>query len=241
LVFFQKNSTSDLKTLFHLISKMQTILIDHREHPKIKKELIKHELDIKEKQLGIADYIIRTKDFNGKILRVGIEKKTKQDFLNSIIDKRLIKQLIELKENFDIPLLILEGSENIYSIRNFHPNSIRGMLASIAIDFQVPILQTRNFRDTASLIAIIAKRLEKSRYHPSLLKKPKPLTLKQQQEFLIETLPGIGPTLSKSLLKKFKTIKKIINTHPKRLQKIKKIGPKKAEKLHKLINEKYKD
>lgn len=220
---------------------MPTIIIDHREHPKIKKEFIKHNLEIKEKQLGIADYIIRTKDHNGKIIKVGIEKKTKQDFLNSIIDKRIIKQLISLKENFDIPLLILEGSENIYSLRNFHPNSIRGMLASIAIDFQIPILQTRNFRDTASLITVIANRLEKSYYHPSLLKKPKPLTLKQQQEFLIETLPGIGPTLSKSLLKKFKTIKKIINASPEKLQKIEKIGPKKAEEITKLIKEIYKE
>ena len=87
-----------------------------------------------------------------------------------------------LKKQYDIALLILEGTENMYEIRNFHPNAIRGMLASIAIDFQVPILQTRNYRDTANLLAIIAKRLEKTRSLPSLLKKRKPTTQKQQQE-----------------------------------------------------------
>ena len=60
-----------------------------------------------------------------------------------------------------LPLLIIEGSENIYSLRNFHPNSIRGMLASIAIDFQIPILFTRNIKDTAALLTIIVQRLEK--------------------------------------------------------------------------------
>ena len=164
---------------------------------------------------------------------------TTNDFLNSIIDKRLITQLIDLKKHFDLTLLIIEGTENIYEIRNFHPNSIRGMLASIAIDFQVPILYTRNYRDTANLLAIIAKRLEKPRSLPSLLKKRKPLTLKQQQEFIIESLPGIGPILSKSLLKKFKTIKNIINAEEKNLQKVKKLGPKKINNIKKVLEGSY--
>jgi len=216
------------------------VIVDHRERSSgIKKELIKQGIEVIEKQLPYADFIIKTKDLNNNILNVGIEKKTINDFLNSIIDKRLINQIMELKKNFDISLLIIEGTENIYEIRNFHPNSIRGMLASIAIDFQTPILYTRNHRDTANLLAIIAKRLEKPRSLPSLLKKRKQLTLKQQQEFIIESLPGIGPTISKSLLQEFKTIKNIINAEKEHLQKIPKLGPKKVENIKKVLEEKY--
>ena len=187
---------------------MPKIFLDNRERSSgIKKELIKRDIEVIEKQLVIADFVIKTKNLNGDIITVGIERKTINDFLNSIIDKRIITQLIDLKKHFDTPLLIIEGTENIYEIRNFHPNSIRGMLASIAIDFQIPMLHTRNYKDTANLLTIIANRLEKSRSLPSLLKKRKPLTLKQQQEYIIESFPGIGPTLSKSLLKKFKSIK----------------------------------
>ena len=216
------------------------IILDHRERNSgIKKELIKQGLEVIEKQLVHADFIIRTMDLNKNILTVGIEKKTINDFLNSIIDKRLINQIIELKKNFDIPLLIIEGTENIYELRNFHPNSIRGMLASIAIDFQTPILHTRNHRDTANLLAIIAKRLEKPRSLPSLLKKRKPLTLKQQQEFIIETLPGVGPLISKNLLKKFSTIKNIVNADKEDLTKVEKIGKIKAEQIKKILEERY--
>ena len=95
-------------------------------------------IDVEEKELKIGDYILQTKDLNGKILNVGIERKTIQDFLNSIIDKRIINQLIILKKQFDISLLIIEGEENVYEIRNFHPNAIRGVLARIAIGFQTP-------------------------------------------------------------------------------------------------------
>lgn len=219
---------------------MPKIFVDHRERSSgVIKELIKREIEVIEKQLILADFVIKTKNLNGEILTVGVERKTINDFLNSIIDKRIISQLINLKKHFDTPLLILEGEENIYQIRNFHPNAIRGMLASIAIDFNIPILHTRNNKDTANLLAIIAKRLEKPRSLPSLLKKRKPLTLEQQQEFLIESLPGIGPTISKSLLNRFKTIKKIINATEEELKEVEKIGPKKIENLKKVLENRY--
>ena len=219
---------------------MQIIIVDQRERSSgIVKELIKKDIKIEIRQLVIADFVIQTKDSESKIIDVGIERKTTNDFLNSIIDKRLITQLIALKENFQLPLLIIEGSENIYSLRNFHPNSIRGMLASIAIDFQIPILFTRNIKDTAALLAIIVQRLEKPIKNISLLKKRKPLTLKERQEYLIESLPGIGPTLSKSLLKRFKTVKRVINAKENRLIKTKKLGPKKIEEIKKVVESEY--
>ncbi|MBS3151434.1 hypothetical protein J4443_03595 [Candidatus Woesearchaeota archaeon] len=218
------------------------ILLDNRERSSgIKKELIKQGLEVFEQQLTSADFIIKTKTLDGRILTLGIEKKTINDFLNSIIDKRIISQLIEMKRHFDLPILIIEGTENIYAVRNFHPNSIRGMLASIVIDFQTPILYTRNIRDTANLLAVIARRLEKPRSLPSLLKKRKPLTLKQQQEFLIESLPGIGPQISRSLLTRFGTIKNLVNAKEEELMQIEKIGKIKASQIKKVLEENYKE
>jgi len=216
------------------------VLLDYRERNSgIKKELIKQGLEVIEQQLVSADFVIKTKTLDGKILTIGIEKKTINDFLNSIIDKRIISQLMEMKRHFDLSLLIIEGTENIYEIRNFHPNSIRGIMASIAIDFQIPMLQTRNHRDTANLLAVIARRLEKPRSLPNLLKKRKPLTLKQQQEFIVESLPGIGPQISKRLLEKFKTIEKLINASEKELIEVDKIGKIKAKHLKKLFERNY--
>ena len=219
---------------------MARIVIDHRERRSgIIKELAKRDIDVEVKQLIAADFIIETKDKNGIIHNVGIEKKTQSDFLNSIIDKRIISQLIALKENFSIPLIIIEGSDNIYMLRNFHPNAIRGMLAAIAIDFQVPIIHTKNYRDTASLLEIIARRLETPKKHFSLLKKKKPASLKEQQEYLVESLPGVGSTLAKSLLKKFKSVKKVMNAKDDKLKKVDKIGKKKAEEIKRVLESTY--
>ena len=219
---------------------MARIIVDHRERSSgIIKELAKRKLDVEVKQLIAADFIIETKDKDGVIHNVGIEKKTQSDFINSIIDKRLTNQLIQLKEQFSIPLLVIEGSQNIYTLRNFHPNAIRGMLAAIAIDFQIPIIYTKNYRDTTSLLEIIAKRLDVPKRHFSLLKKKKPISLKEQQEYLVESLPGVGALLAKSLLKKFKSVKKVMNASEKRLQSIEKIGKKKAKTIKETIDEEY--
>lgn len=219
---------------------MTKIIIDYRErHSGIIPELAKRGLEVEVKQLIAADFVVQTKDNNGVIHNVGIEKKTQSDFLNSIIDKRIIAQLMTLKENFAVPLLVIEGEENIYMLRNFHPNAIRGMLAAIAIDFQIPILHTKNFRDTAALLEVIAKRLEKPPRTLSLLAKRKPITTKEQQEYIIEALPTVGPTLAKSLLKKFKSIRKIANASEKQLQEVEKIGKKKAQEIKKVLTSLY--
>ncbi|MBS3108555.1 hypothetical protein J4409_01660 [Candidatus Woesearchaeota archaeon] len=216
------------------------VIIDYRERKSgIIRELAKHDIEVDEKQLLIGDFIIQTKDKDNNTINLCIEKKTQEDFLNSIIDRRLLKQLIDMKEHFQNQLLIIEGSKNLYSMRNFHPNAIRGILATISVDLKIPIITTRAVADTAAFIATITKRLEKPRSEISILKKRKPLTLKEQQEFIIESLPGIGPTLSKSLLQEFKSIKNIINAKEKDLKNIDKIGNKKAKGILNLIHQKY--
>jgi len=218
---------------------MPKIIIDHREDKNLVKELIKEGLSIEKKQLEIADIVIQTKNLQNKEQTVGIERKTTNDLLNSIIDKRLLNQLMILKENFDVPLLIMEGESNIYKLRNFHPNSIRGMISTIAIDFQIPIIHTQNHRDTAKYISLISKRLEKTRKPLSLLPKRKPLTPEEKQQYVLESFPGIGPTIAGSIRKKFSSIKDFINATEKEMQKVEKLGKIKSKEIKRLVEEKF--
>jgi Fanconi anemia group M protein len=218
------------------------IIVDHREKASgIITELAKRGFDVEVKQLVTADYVVESKDRQGNIVTVGIERKVQSDFLNSIIDRRIIEQLMYLKENFTVPLLVIEGSENIYTLRNFHPNAVRGMLASIAIDFQIPIIHTKSPKDTVALLEVIAKRLEKPKSHPSLLSKRKPASLQEQQEYLVESLPMIGPQMARTLLKTFGSVKNIVNADEKDLLKIDKMGKKKVEKVKEVLNKLYEE
>ncbi|MBS3146336.1 hypothetical protein J4471_01420 [Candidatus Woesearchaeota archaeon] len=212
---------------------MNQILIDHRERNiDIIKELEKENIPIKFTNLNYADFVINN---------IGIERKTKQDFLNSIMDKRILLQVKGLKDSFDKPIFIIEGQENIYSIRDFHPNSIRGMISSIIIDSNIPIIYTESPRDTASFLKIIYLRLDKEKSEVTLINKKIFFETYRQQEFIIQSLPGVGLNLSKALLSEFKTIKGIVNADEKELMIVDKIGKIKAKNIKNILNTLYKE
>ena len=210
-----------------------SIIADYREKASgVIKECIALGAAITLKQLESADYILSD--------RIGVEFKTQEDFVDSLLDGRILKQMRGLRENFPRPLLIVEGERDIYTIRNVHPNAIRGLLGSVAIDFAIPIIYTRNFRDTAAMLFSIAKReqldLDKS---ISLHGDRKPITHKELQEFIVSTLPNVGTKLAIELLKKFKSIKGIMNATEEELKEIALIGDVKAKKIKEIIERVY--
>ena len=73
----------------------------------------------------------------------------------------------------------------------------------------------------------------------SLHQERKPITLREQQEYIISSLPGVGPTLSKPLLEHFGSVKKVINADETELKKIEKIGEKKSKEIKNITDSKY--
>jgi len=185
------------------------------------------------KQLEVGDFILSDD--------VVVERKTTDDFLSSVADGRLFNQLIMMSSNYSAPLIILEGNpEELYSLRNFHENAIKGILASIALNYKIPILYSKNVEDTAKFLYTIAKREQLgSEKEIRLRVGRKGLTLQDQQQFIVEGFPLIGPGLAKSLLKKFGNIRGIVNATLKELQEVDKMGPKKAKKIHEVLNAYY--
>ena len=211
------------------------IFADYREKGSgIIKEIAENGIIVNLEKLDYADYFVSS--------RCGIEVKTVEDFVDSIIDGRLLQQIKNLKNNFERPIIIIEGTRDIYGVRNVHHNSILGMMATIAISYGIPIIQTRNFKETAALLQIIAKREQDETGRDfSLHADRKPLTLKEQQEYLVSSLPGINLTLSKPLLRHFKTIKNLVNASEKELQEVEKIGPVKAKQIKDVVEGEYKE
>ncbi len=209
------------------------VFADYREKGSgVLRELMELGIVIKLEKLNAGDYIASS--------RVGIEIKNVLDFVNSIIDGRLLYQVRDLKYAFERPLLIIEGEEDIYSVRKVHPNAIRGMLATIAISYGIPILQTRNSKETSSVIAIIAKREQQDISNDFQVHAGKPASLQELQEYIVSSLPGVGGVLSKPLLKEFKTVRNIMNATVEDLQKVEKIGPKKAKDIRDVVDSEYK-
>ncbi len=210
------------------------IFADIREkHSGVVKALYDEGALIELKALPIGDFLCSS--------RTSVEVKRAPDFVSSIIDGRLLRQLKELKESFERPVLVIEGADeqDLYSIRNVHPNAIRGMLAAIAVSYGIPILHSKNPKDTAGLIMAIAKREMENNVPQPSLHSQKPVTLSQQQEYVIASLPGIETKLAKSLLQKFGSVAEVMNAGEEHLQKVELIGPKKAAEIRKVIDSEY--
>ncbi|MBU0536372.1 MAG: hypothetical protein KKE20_05365, partial [Nanoarchaeota archaeon] len=209
------------------------IFADDREKGNgIVKELVDQGVNIEQRRLEIGDYILSS--------RCAVEYKKVPDFVDSIIDGRLLQQVKELKRNYERPLVIVEGTEDIYSQRKIQPNAIRGMLATIAVSYGIPILQTKTFKETAGLIHVIARReQEETSKDFNMHGDRKPLTLREQQEYIVSSLPGVGPALAKPLLSRFGSVKSVVNASEEELKEIDKLGDKKAKEIQKVLEGKY--
>ncbi|HLG40788.1 MAG TPA: ERCC4 domain-containing protein, partial [Chitinophagaceae bacterium] len=125
------------------------IQIDHRENPSGVPELLagNAEVSLEVSSLRAGDYIINEV--------IGVERKSAEDFVQSIISNRLFEQLSRLKKSVARPLLIVEG--NPYkTTHTIHAHSIRGALLSALLAWQVPVMFSKNKEDTAVLLLMAA-------------------------------------------------------------------------------------
>lgn len=203
-----------------------SIIVDTREKQSlITANLIQQKANIKHELLEIGDYLI-----NETI----VERKTFPDFISSIIDKRLTSQLKEMKK-YPKQLLILESFHYEYAKFNIHENAIRGMLLSIATDFQIPIIYTKNEEDTANFLILLAKRYEKSKTQNTIRQTKTLKTPKEQKQFILEGFPGIGPVAAKNLLEEFKSLENIFKTTEKEFKEIKILSEDKIKRFFLLL------
>jgi Fanconi anemia group M protein len=209
------------------------IIADYREKgSNVLKEILNQDVTLQLEKLSIGDFLLSSK--------VIVEYKTVHDFVDSILDGRLLSQLKELKK-YEKPLLIIEGIEDIYSVRRVHPNAIRGMLITITVSYGIPLIQTKTHKETAELLMMIAKKEQANEKTDITHHFAKPLSLKEQQEYFISALPNIGMGGARPLLKHFKSVKNIINASEKELQDVDLIGPKKSKTLKELFDAEWKE
>lgn len=220
------------KILGEPTEKKLKIIADHREMPSgVIDELRELGVEVEARQLNVGDFILSD--------RVGVERKSAEDFLQSIVDKRLLDQAKLLRETFERPVLILEGND-LYSQRAIHPNAIRGALAAIAVDLGVPILPTRDEKETALILVAMAKREQLAECREVAVRgEPKGLTLPERQRFVVEGLPGISAVLAKRLLEHFGTAEQVMGASEEELKQVHGIGREKAKEIRNILTSIY--
>ncbi|MBI4177549.1 MAG: hypothetical protein HY516_04240 [Candidatus Aenigmarchaeota archaeon] len=211
-----------------------TVIADtHETGSNVDKLIASYGAQVVVRPLEVGDYILSG--------RVAVERKTAEDFLNSVKDGRLFNQLTQLKINFESPVLILEGN-GLFALGNMHPNSIRGVIASIVTDYKVPILPTTGVEETAAQMFWIAKREQEGlKKTVNVMGKRKAETAKEMQERIVAGLPGVSGTISKRLLKHFGSPANVFSAAKNDLMEVDGVGGKTAKDIKSILEAEYED
>ena len=208
------------------------IIADTREVFSGLPSLLESMANVEIKQIAVGDYIVSE--------RVAIERKRTEDFIDSLIRKRLFEQVARLKEAYEIPLLIIED-EDLFS-RNIDKRAIYGAIACLLLDYGISVIRTSGIEESANIIFAIAAREQFRKKKEVALRGKKPnMSLKERQQFIIEGLPHVSAVLAKRLLNHFGSVKAIMNASMQQLKKVEGIGEKKAKAIKEVIEKEWKE
>lgn len=192
-----------------------------------------------------ADFLVPAPGF-----LIGIQRKEfPGDFLNSLYDGRLSWGLTKLTK-VRVRLLVLEGRPKwstsgalIGTPRDFRQSTLRSLLLTAAVEFDVLTLWTEDRIGTRELIAEVERWAAVD--HHSLLRRPtepKPEYVRNWTErdlgvFLLQGFEGIGPELAAAIYDHFGRVPLRWDVPAADLMAVKGIGKGKVAKLLSVVHE----
>ncbi len=220
------------------------IVVDERERPSgIPDILRKSGLVVDFAQLTVGDYVVSPD--------TAVERKTVHDLVHSIYDGRLYVQCAQLVKHYLKPIVIIQGDlaklaeipDDVEEEKKREKMAERlplafDALATVAIEFRIPVLHAPDAEHTAILLGTLAaKGLQNGIASGPLLKKiRKENSAYLQQLHVLSSVPGVGDKLAARMLEKFKTPQRALNASAAELAMIPGFGLARAQRLRKILD-----
>ena len=210
------------------------IIIDHREmRSGVVEALGKLGADIEITTLEVGDYVVSD--------RVAFERKTVDDLFATLLERReLFSQLMDMARSYRLPILIIEGEDPFFfSKRRVHPTAVQGFLNSIAL-MRIPTLYTLNEAETAQVICMIAEKEQTDRNRPfNPHGKRSRLSQSGAKEYILSSIPGVGPTVAGNLLRHFGSVEKVMTAPLEDLMKVERVGARISGSIREVAEGRY--
>jgi len=179
------------------------------------------------RNLPVGDYIVAPETV--------VERKSIHDLVSSVFDGRLFDQCNRLKEHFEHPAILMEGSLDKIEQIIENPLVFYGAISAIVLDYKIPIIPTPSASHSAKLLISMCARQATSK-GPFLKKIKKSDDLQKQQLSVLCSLPGVGEKLATRMLERFGTPSKTLSASFTELSKIKGVGESRALKIRKMLD-----
>ena len=193
--------------------------------------------------LPVGDYIVGPETV--------AERKSVHDLVSSVFDGRLFDQCARLRDNFALPLIIVEGNPDEVEAVAENPLVFYGAVSRVAVDYRIPIVPTPSASHTARLLVTLAARCAEARaaapggapggaVHPIppgpyIKKIKKHDDTERQQLSALASLPGIGEKLAVRLLARFGTPLAALNAPLADLAKVEGLGAARARRIRSML------
>ena len=208
------------------------IIVDERERKSGIPDLLKSiGMGVEMKTLPIGDYIVAPETI--------VERKSIKDLMASVFDGRLYDQCARLKENFEHPIVLVEGNVDEIEEITDNPLVFYGALSRVALEFKIPIIPTPSASHTAKLLVSMCSKKDGPK-GPYLKKIKKSSNLETQQLSTLCSLPGIGEKFAVRMLEKFGTPLKVFSATTSELSKVEGLGEARAKKIKNMLTTKNK-
>jgi ERCC4-type nuclease len=135
---------------------------------------------------------------------------TSDAFVRGLADKRLYREVLELKRSCPEPVLLVEGP-NVYETKDANAYVIDGALAFISVLNRVPVIFTSDAEESADILFMATNQMQFGlgfEVHAED-QKTKKREFKEVQLDVLAALPGIGPTIAKALVKQYGSLQGI--------------------------------
>ncbi len=168
---------------------------------------------------------------------VCVERKTVRDFESSIINGRLFEQISALREDYQRPILLIEGDESDSSL--YH-GSVYGAIVSAYIRYGVQVVRSRGPKESAELLYIMARQESDGSTREISPKRGRRARSDDAFiEYIVGNIPGVGIMLARSLLKEFGSVRAIANANIEDIMRVDGIGRKRAQRVYEIMHREY--
>lgn len=205
--------------------------MDHREDRLFDEILERFGADIDRRSLEVADFLCSA--------RLAVERKSRADFEQSVIDGRLFSQLPNLVLNYERVVVVVEGVSDEERLTR---SSLLGAYAALVADFGASLIFTRDKEGTAEIVFHFARHEQLAKKAPMrIYAKRRTFTPSQTARSIVESLPMIGPKLAKALLRHFGSVDGIAHATERDIAEVPGVGKKRAKIIKEILCYAYKE
>ncbi len=205
------------------------IVVDHREDELFDQHFKNYGAVVNRRALDVGDFLCSA--------RLVVERKTRNDFEQSVIDGRLFSQLPNLVSNYDRVVVIVEG---VSSEERLNRSSLLGTYATVIADFGASLIFTRDKEATAELVFNFAKHEQIAKKQPlRIYARKKTFTPSQTSRAVIEALPMVGPKVAKAILNHFSSVENVARASEREIAEVSGVGKKRAKLIKSILTYSY--